>query len=116
MVNFSIGCSIISSLINGNPAAVNFLICPCASSLSTIKTGSPSFVKAFRQLFSVDLDSDRTVVGAQHVAAEEGAFETRAQGLGDQEVIDAPADIPGAGAGHDAPPGVMSTGFLEFAE
>src|SRR2546421_4547402 len=56
------------------------------------------------------------MVGAEHVAANKSALETRAQGGRDEEVINTPADIALANAGHRAPPGIVSAAFLEFAE
>src|SRR6267143_3982824 len=49
-----------------------------------------------------------TMIGAADLGADEGPFKARAQGDGDEEVIDAPSDIPGAGVGHRTPPSVMA--------
>ena len=56
------------------------------------------------------------MVAVHHVRANEGAFEARAQRFGDEKIINAPADVPRARAGHRTPPGVMSPARLEFAE
>src|SRR5438874_5393426 len=64
----------------------------------------------------VDLNAHRAVVRAFHGVADEGALQTRAQGRADEEVIDAPAHISRARAGHRAPPGVMPATLLELPE
>ena len=56
------------------------------------------------------------MVAVHHVRADEGALEARAQRSGDEKIINAPADVPRARAGHRTPPGVMSPARLEFAE
>src|SRR5271154_4899814 len=58
----------------------------------------------------------RAMVAVHHVRADEGAFEARAQRSGDEKIINAPADVPRARAGHRTPPSVMSPARLEFAE
>src|ERR1039458_4754112 len=61
-------------------------------------------------------DADRAVIAAQHIRPDEGTFESRAQHGADEEVVNAPANVPGTRAGHLAPPGVMSPALFEFAE
>src|SRR6266516_7443851 len=56
------------------------------------------------------------MVGALHFGPDEGAFEARAEGGADEEVVDAPTYIPGPDTGHRTPPGVMPAVGLEFAE
>ena len=56
------------------------------------------------------------MVGAFHVGADEGPFEARAQRLRDKEIVNAPADVPGAGIGEGRPPGVMPAAALEFTK
>src|SRR6266850_1533455 len=63
-----------------------------------------------------ELNTQWTVIGAEHVAADESAFKTRAQRWRDEEVIDAPADVPAAHVSHRTPPGIMSAAFLELPE
>src|ERR1043166_329108 len=56
------------------------------------------------------------MVRAEHVSADERAFEPRAQGSGNEEVINAPTNVPLPHARHRAPPGVMTAARLEFAK
>lgn len=63
-----------------------------------------------------DFNANRTMVGAGNFAMDECAFEPGTQRGGDQEVIDAPADVPFARAAHGTPPGVMPAGFFKFAK
>src|SRR5471030_1703926 len=56
------------------------------------------------------------MVAVHHMRADEGAFEPRPQRFGDEKIINAPADVSRARAGHRTPPGVMSPARLEFAE
>src|SRR6266581_3047260 len=65
---------------------------------------------------SLNLNAHGTMVGAVHVVSDESAFESRTQGGGDKEVINAPTDVPIAHSWHWTPPGVMSVAFLEFPE
>src|ERR1041385_399673 len=63
-----------------------------------------------------DLDSHRAMIRAFHVRTDEGFLQSRSQRGADQEVIDAPADVPLARAGQRTPPRVMAAALLEFAE
>src|SRR6266516_6193942 len=56
------------------------------------------------------------MIGAEDFLADESALQPRTQGGADEEIIDAPADVPGAGIRHRAPPAVMTAALLEFAE
>jgi len=56
------------------------------------------------------------MIRTEDVRTNEGVAKTRAQRGGEKKVIDAPADVAGAGAGHGAPPGVMSAFGLKFPE
>ena len=47
------------------------------------------------------------MVAARHLSLDEGLFKARAERGADKEVIDAPADVPGAGIGKRSPPGVL---------
>src|SRR5437867_562063 len=67
-------------------------------------------------LASDEFNTDRAMIGTVHVGADERALDARAQGCADEEVIDAPADVPGADVGHRAPPGIMPAAFFKLAE
>jgi len=56
------------------------------------------------------------VVAAEDFGEYPGFFEARAEAFGDEEVVEAPADVPRAGGAEDAPPGVVSPALFEFAE
>src|SRR6266436_5112240 len=56
------------------------------------------------------------MVGAKNLWANEGVLEARTQQAGDQEIINAPADVPVAHTAHGAPPCVMAAARLKFAE
>src|SRR5690606_5356609 len=51
-----------------------------------------------------DFDSDGAVVRSHDVAPDERLGQARAQGLGNEEVVDAPPHVPGSRIGHRAPP------------
>ena len=65
---------------------------------------------------SAKLNTHRAMVTARHLGADERAFETRAQSGAEEEVVNAPADVPGAGVAHLTPPGVMPAAFLKLTE
>src|SRR5437868_1975175 len=56
------------------------------------------------------------MIGAFNRAADERAFEPRAQRGADEEVIDPPADVPRPRAREGRPPAVMSPALFKFPE
>ena len=56
------------------------------------------------------------MVAAEDFGADVGFLEARAEGLREEKVVDAPADVPGAGAGHGTPPAVMTAALFKFPE
>src|SRR5438477_5085693 len=56
------------------------------------------------------------MIGAEDFLADESAFQPRTQGGADEEIIDAPADVPGARVQKWRPPGEMAAVFLELTE
>src|ERR1017187_1760669 len=56
------------------------------------------------------------MIAAHHFGADEGAFETWTQRGTDEEIVNAPANVPRTRAGHRTPPGVMSPALFKFAE
>src|SRR5439155_1657774 len=73
-------------------------------------------IGAAEVLLQVDFNSDGAMVRAWHVVADEGAFEARAQGGADEEVVDAPTHVSASDTGHRTPPGIMPAIRLEHAE
>ncbi len=53
-----------------------------------------------------EVDGDGAVVGAEDVGEDFGLGEAVGEGVGDAEVVDAPADVALACAGAVGPPGV----------
>ena len=76
-------------------------------SMNTVKSES-RFVREF--------DDDRAVVAAEDLRQDVGFFQARTQGAGDEEIIEPPADVPGARGAENAPPSVVSPTLLEFPE
>lgn len=63
-----------------------------------------------------EFDADGAVVGAGDFGLDEGGFQAGPEFGADQEVVETPPDVPGAGAGHEAPPSVMAAAWFEFPE
>lgn len=61
-------------------------------------------------------DADGAVVAAVDVVEDEGVLESGSEFWGDEDVVNAPADVAFACAGQKAPPGVVAGAFFEFAE
>src|SRR6185503_12109569 len=56
----------------------------------------------------VELERDRAMVRSDHVGQDRGAPHPGPQLVGDEEVVDAPAEITGARSGLEVPPGVAA--------
>ena len=56
------------------------------------------------------------MVAAEDFGEDVGFFQPGAEALGDEEIVEAPADVPSAGGAEDAPPSVMSPALFKFAE
>ncbi len=62
----------------------------------------------------LNFNADGAMIRTRDVALDESALEPGTQRGGDEEIINAPADVPGAGVGHRTPPSVMPARRLEL--